>query len=176
MLWPEKRQGPMTSANSVIPGPSYIQRTTAVSYISRAVRLSAGRACCGGREWLQNLLERLAAVGIQSVGDLQIGPIPKGFPVNALANIQLLAESPRAEDKIAHAKKLIPVVKKLKAVLKSIPRNATEQQIDAAWRNVEQDLLTVSKCPDFIVNKGHYFGTNLSDDDKNALIEFLKTF
>ncbi len=38
------------------------------------------------------------------------------------------------------------------------------------------DLLSVSKCPDFIVNKGHYFGTNLSDSDKNALIEFLKTF
>jgi len=38
------------------------------------------------------------------------------------------------------------------------------------------DLVAVSKCPDFIVNKGHYFGSNLSDDDKNALIEFIKTF
>ncbi len=43
--------------------------------------------------------------------------------------------------------------------------------------------MKVSKCPDFVVNKGHYFGTNLSkeepplsDDDKRALIEFLKTF
>jgi hypothetical protein len=45
------------------------------------------------------------------------------------------------------------------------------------------DLLQVSKCPDFVVNRGHYFGTSffkeeapLSDDDKRALIEFLKTF
>jgi hypothetical protein len=45
------------------------------------------------------------------------------------------------------------------------------------------DLLKVSKCPDYVVNKGHYFGTSffkeepaLSDDDKWGLIEYLKTF
>ncbi len=172
MLWPERRRTD-DKLKSVIPGPSYIQRTTAVSYISVPYGYLPGELL-GWSEWLQNLLGDLLPWAFNPSG-LRIGPIPKGFPVNALANIQLLAESPRAEDKIAHVKKLIPVVKKLKAVLKSIPRNATEQQIDAAWREVEQDLLTVSKCPDFIVNKGHYFGTYLSDDDKNALIEFLKT-
>jgi hypothetical protein len=49
-----------------------------------------------------------------------------------------------------------------------------------------KDLLEVSKCRDFIVNKGHYFGTDflpadegepgLPDADKHALIAFLKTF
>ena len=38
------------------------------------------------------------------------------------------------------------------------------------------ELLEHSKCPDFVVNRGHYFGSNLGDDDKRALIEFLKTF
>ena len=44
-------------------------------------------------------------------------------------------------------------------------------------------MLELSKCPDFVVNRGHYFGTGylagepaLSDDDKHALIGFLKTF
>jgi hypothetical protein len=57
-------------------------------------------------------------------------------------------------------------------------------------------MLKLSKCPDFVVNRGHYFGTArfnetdglsedekafgaeppLSDDDKRALIEFIKTF
>ncbi len=40
-------------------------------------------------------------------------------------------------------------------------------------------MLALSKCPDFVVNRGHYFGTvrwsprtaPLSDDDKRALIE-----
>ena len=42
--------------------------------------------------------------------------------------------------------------------------------------------MDLSKCPDYIVNRGHYFGTSrfkeepgLSDQEKNALIEFLKT-
>ena len=30
-------------------------------------------------------------------------------------------------------------------------------------------------CPDFIENQGHYFGSELSDEDKYALREFLKT-
>ena len=57
-------------------------------------------------------------------------------------------------------------------------------------------LRTLLKCPDFVVNRGHYFGTDefnttdglsddekafgaeppLSDDDKRALIAYLKTF
>jgi hypothetical protein len=30
-------------------------------------------------------------------------------------------------------------------------------------------------CPDFVENEGHDYGTDLSDDDKYKLIEFLKT-
>jgi hypothetical protein len=37
-------------------------------------------------------------------------------------------------------------------------------------------LLDLSKCPDFVVNRGHSFGSTLSGVDKRALIEFLKTF
>jgi hypothetical protein len=36
-------------------------------------------------------------------------------------------------------------------------------------------LFKVSKCPDLITDRGHYYGTKLSDSDKRALIEFLKT-
>ena len=43
-------------------------------------------------------------------------------------------------------------------------------------------MLALSKCPDLVINKGHYFGTSLfaeepglSDADKRALIAFLKT-
>jgi hypothetical protein len=36
-------------------------------------------------------------------------------------------------------------------------------------------LWKVSKCPDFVEDRGHYFGSELPDADKRALIEFLKT-
>lgn len=37
-------------------------------------------------------------------------------------------------------------------------------------------LLEKNLAPDFVEDKGHYFGSTLSDVDKRALIEFLKTF
>jgi hypothetical protein len=37
-------------------------------------------------------------------------------------------------------------------------------------------LLKNNESPDFIEDHGHYFGTDLSDEDKRSLIEFLKTF
>jgi hypothetical protein len=44
------------------------------------------------------------------------------------------------------------------------------------WRKIVPDLIAANKCPDFVEDKGHYFGTDLSDNDKRALIEYLKTF
>ena len=36
--------------------------------------------------------------------------------------------------------------------------------------------LEVSLCPDFIEDRGHTFGRDLSDQDKRALIEYMKYF
>jgi hypothetical protein len=36
-------------------------------------------------------------------------------------------------------------------------------------------LLPRNLAPDFIEDRGHTFGSQLSDEDKRALIEFLKT-
>jgi hypothetical protein len=40
---------------------------------------------------------------------------------------------------------------------------------------VARAMYAISNCPDFEVNRGHYFGTDLSDSEKDALIAFLKT-
>src|SRR5262249_34922758 len=113
-------------------------------------------------------------------GDLNIGPIPKGTPVALISNIQILAESAYAEDKAAHVKKLVPVlatlIKRLKGLHRLAGDNPTDEQARAAFVDLVPALMSISKCPDYIVNKGHYFGSYLADDDKNALIEFIKTF
>jgi hypothetical protein len=64
-----------------------------------------------------------------------------------------------------------------------LPADASDEQASKVFSNLVDRFLALSKCPDFIVNRGHYFGTSyfkqepgLSDDDKRALIEFLKTF
>jgi len=59
----------------------------------------------------------------------------------------------------------------------------SDEEAAKVFKSLVPDLIKVSKCPDYVVNKGHYFGTGylkeespLSDEDKRALIELLKTF
>ena len=39
-----------------------------------------------------------------------------------------------------------------------------------------EKLVEVNMCPDFIEDRGHTYGSELSDDDKRALIEYMKQF
>ena len=71
----------------------------------------------------------------------------------------------------------------MKHDLESLPPGASDEEAKKVFANLVDPLLAVSKCPDFVVNRGHYFGTSyfseeppLSDDDKRALIEYIKTF
>jgi len=114
---------------------------------------------------------------------VQIGPIPAGTPVDLLANLELVSESNDPAQRLAHDKKLLELLVKIKHDLKNLPRGATDEQARQVFANVFDPLFELSKCPDFVVNRGHYFGTSydkyepaLNDGDKRALIEFLKTF
>ena len=78
--------------------------------------------------------------------------------------------------------KLLAFVARAKGDLKSLPANASDADARQAFADLVQPLIDISKCPDFVVNRGHYFGTDyfaeepaLSDVDKRALIAFLKT-
>jgi hypothetical protein len=54
--------------------------------------------------------------------------------------------------------------------------NLSPKAADTELRKLVPDLIAMNKCPDFIEDKGHCFGTDLSDSNKRALIEYLKTF
>ncbi len=100
-----------------------------------------------------------------SDGYLKIGPVPKGMPVNLLANLE-----PDFGDLVALKMKLGQALLAIHA--KNLPPEAARAELIKA---VPQ-LLAANKCPDFIEDKGHYFGTDLPDADKLALIEYMKTF
>jgi hypothetical protein len=166
MLWPEKREKDPILGDKV---PGFIYRTTATSYIKVAPGfLPPGlEKLLSWGDWLQRFFPWLFSEGI-----IMIGPIPKGTPVTLLTNIDL--ESNRAD--------LVKLLLKMKADLKQV-EGASDEEAAKVFKNLVPDLLKVSKCPDYVVNKGHYFGTSffkeepaLSDDDKWALIEYLKTF
>ena len=106
-----------------------------------------------------------------------IGPIPPGYPINLLANIDIIGPDDLTPKERAERKQtLLRTLKQAKDDLKN-GRNAFTNP------DTMEKFLSLSKCKDFVVNKGHYFGTNLqteepalSDNDKRSLIEFLKTF
>lgn len=102
---------------------------------------------------------------------IDIGPIPKGTPINLIANMNL-----------EQRKKMLTVLATAKDDLKALPKNATNEEAREVFADLVEPMLEVSECPDFVVNRGHYFGSDyfaeesgLGDDDKWALIEFLKT-
>jgi hypothetical protein len=128
-------------------------------------------------------------------GFLRLGPIPQGMPVNLLANLQPLAESKVPSEIANHYDELFDLLKTLKLDLLTASSTADDAALRKHFADARESLMKLNKCPDFVVNRGHYFGTAkfnetdgltedekaygqepvLSDDDKNALIEFLKT-
>ena len=188
MLWPEKRERDSVLGNKV---PGTIDRTTERSKVVVPLGFVPEPL-----QPLQGLAHRWLPWLVKDGGDIELGPIPKGVPVNLLANIKLRSESDNVSEKAAHLKDLATMLLKLKADLKSLPPNASDDDARAKFANLREPMLKLSKCPDFVVNRGHYFGTaefnktdglsndekawgkeaELSDADKRALIAFLKTF
>ena len=185
LLWPEKRARDSDQKSSLPqgvylldgPGPSLIDRTTQRSYL----RASSGFL----PEPLSNgtKLEHMLLPQLFSDDGIQIGPIPAGTPVDLLANLDLMSDSTDRWERIKHNAQVVELIIRLKHDLEKLPPNPTDDQIRQIFANVEPELMKFSKCPDFVVNRGHYFGTDmlpdepgLSDEDKKALIEFVKTF
>ena len=166
MLWPEKRDRDPILGDKV---PGYIYRTTTTSYIRVPIGyLPAGLSkLLSWGDWLHGFFPWLFSEGM-----IRIGPIPKGTPVSLLTNIDL------ETDKLD----LVKLLLKMKADLVQV-EGKSDEEAAKVFKDLVPDLIKVSKCPDYVVNKGHYFGTSffkeetpLSDEDKQALIEFLKTF
>jgi hypothetical protein len=165
MLWPEKRDKDPILGDKV---PGFVYRTTGTSYIKLAPGFlpDSLHKLLSWNDWLARLFPWLF-----SEEGVRIGPIPKGTPVSLLTNIDL------ETDKLDLAKLLLKMKEDLKRV-----EGKDDAEAAQVLKNLVPDLIKVSKCPDYVVNKGHYFGTSffkeeppLGDEDKRALIEFLKT-
>jgi hypothetical protein len=82
------------------------------------------------------------------LGDLVIGPIPKGTPVNLLANFN--SEADPALQKQAF-KALLGGLAEIKS------RNLDADQTRRVLREkVAPELMKVNKCPDFVMDKGQF--------------------
>ncbi len=101
-------------------------------------------------------------------GDLRLGPFPKGMPVNLLANMN--PQAPPGD--------LLSAFWKMHKAFRRIEKeNFSDEEVTRVFEaEAAPALLKVSKSPDWVEDRGHYFAAQLSDEDKLALKEFLKTF
>jgi hypothetical protein len=187
MLWPEKRAQDALLAGKV---PGVIDRTTQRSQLTIPVGFVPEplRPLQKDVHWW---LPRFVSPG----GDIELGPIPKGMPVGLLANLRLRAESDVPAEQAAHVRDMTKMLLTLQGDLLATA-GGSDDDLERKFANLADPLLKLSKCPDLVVNRGHYFGTaqfndqagltkdeqafgkepELNDDDKHALIAFLKTF
>ena len=103
---------------------------------------------------------------------INVGPIPRGTPVNLLMSID-----PDKRAQVAPA-----VIALLKASVQIQKQHLVGEEAYAVIaKQAGPALIAASKCPDFVLDHGHYFGDVLdpdpakNDETKEALIAFLKT-
>ena len=100
------------------------------------------------------------------LADLQIPPFPRGTPVNLIMNMN--PEAARAD-----------MIRAMSALARGLLLSRAKGDSPEALRVFEAEagsaLLTVSKCPDFVLDRGHWFAEGLSDTEKQQLKAFLKT-
>jgi hypothetical protein len=172
MLWPERRKKDELFAKDDGPGVGIIDRFTVDSYVEVP------------ENYLPPPVRSLVGIGrrlfpfVGGYGNsLKIGPFPKGFPVGLVTNMDFLgSDLPESQQK-AHKERVTALLKHAKSAVKR------HKDLPSILNELTDDMLAICKCKDFVVNKGHYFGTSyfteepgLSDSDKNALIAFIKTF
>jgi hypothetical protein len=174
MLWPERRPKDELFERLRISGPGVgiIQRTDERSWI----RVKRG--------FIPRQLRPLAGVfqrkfpellGQNRHDGLAIGPIPEGTPISLFSSMDFTGADLSPEQEREQRKKLL-------ALIRIVAREAKAGADVFADQNIQRAMFEMSKCPDYVINKGHYFGTDLfteepglTDAQKIDLIAFLKT-
>ena len=125
-------------------------------------RLGLGIGCANHRRKLSanscNVLASRSCNRLTKVAFCKSGPIPAGTPVDLLANADLdLSHHDLAVDRV----KLFAKVQAdlLKISLQKMDAPAARQR---AEQDLVPDLMKISKCPDFVQDRGHYFGDRAS--------------
>ncbi len=99
--------------------------------------------------------------------DLDLINVPKGTPINLLMNVHA-----------NHVKAVLQAY--VDGVLDGQPRERfaelRKNNHAQGQKRLMEKLVEINTCPDFIEDRGHTYGRELSDEDKRALIEYMKNF
>ncbi len=173
----ERRTDPLTTE----PVPGYIYRTSALS----CLMIPPGYVPDSARPFT-GLAHRIAPWAVTAEGGIALGPFPKDFPINVFVNTQLLPDNDQP-DMMAHLWKLGKSGLPILGAFKDLGGQCSPEQLrDPAVQHHAEEVMResglidtlkgVTKCPDYVVNRGHDFGAALSPGDRDALIAYLRHF
>ena len=184
LLWPEKRDHDEGFDGTIV-------RTTERSFLYIPRRSIPGEL----KNLFDNLPDDPSSACSTGTGVSSSGRYRRDFRSGSPPATSRRPIAPTFKDKAAYAGNFLQLVKTVGKNWSSLDPSDDAKLL--AWTaNLRGPLLKMSKCPDYVVNRGHYFGTAkfnetdglsddekvfaaetpLSDDDKRALIEFIKTF
>lgn len=101
---------------------------------------------------------------------INVGPIPRGTPVNLIMNINPDAPTADLLGAVAGLTRGVLLMQR-----DDDPNDHSFKALDEFQREVGPALLKASKCPDFVMDRGHWFAETLSADQKRQLKAFLET-
>ena len=135
-------------------------------FLSRASRLLARivlLALVVGSGWIGYVAHGFAN---GERGGISAGPIPRGVPVSLIMNMN--PEAPLG-------KTLRGATALVRGIVLSQREQSDKDKLRVFQAEAGQDLLEASKCPDFVLDRGHWFAEHLSTEEKDQLKAFLKT-
>ncbi len=102
--------------------------------------------------------------------DLWLGPFPAGLPVDVVSNIDPQKLSDAGVLKSARlGLRVFFLIREISAMPPDTP--ATDRRVD----DLGSLLHAVSKSPDYVMDRGHYFGQALTEQERQDLIDLLLT-
>jgi processive rubber oxygenase RoxA-like protein len=130
--------------------------------IALVILLASGKRALGYIVLVLALLLGFFAAFIRGwFGDLNRIHLPAGTPVDLLANLD------PEQIKITKPANLVVLARGMRSLRKA----STD-----AERKQAAELLKISTSPDLVLDRGHYFAKDLSEQEREDLIDLLKTF
>ena len=134
--------------------PGTIDRTTDTSYL----RVANG--------YLPDFLQRLrgplsgTSTGSSTIKASRSAPSPRARPSACSPTSISFPRRTTPSSERSTRQKVLDLLLKAQHDLKSLPANATDADAAKVFDNLKGPLMELSKCPDYVVNRGHYFGTS----------------
>ena len=129
--------------------PGKIDRTTQRVRLSSVERLSARRP-----EPLLDPASKLFPY-LFTTDSVQIGPIPRRRAGRPVSQSEGRHTQRGHTNQAKHDEELLALLLRIKHDLKAA-EGQSDEQAPKAFSNLVQPLMKLSRCPDFIVNRGHY--------------------